>query len=120
VTARGQPASIYVPDRGDLVWLTFDPQAGHAPAGRQPAIILSPASYNRRSRLALACPITNQIKGYPFEVVLPPGLPITGAVLADHLRSVDWQARQAGPAGEVSPDVLQSVLARIAPLLGLR
>ena len=70
------PSSPSVPDRGDFVWINFDPQAGHEQAGRRPALVLSPKSYNAASGLALACPITNRVKGYPFEVVLPPGLAI--------------------------------------------
>jgi mRNA interferase MazF len=85
----------YVPERGDAVWITLNPQAGHEQAGRRPAVTLSPAAYNGRVGLALFCPITNQIKGYPFEVLLPPGLPVTGVVLADQLKSLDWQARRA-------------------------
>lgn len=107
-----------VPDAGDLVWLTFNPRAGREQAGRRPALVLSPAGYNRRSGLAVVCPITSHVKGYPFEVELPPGLPVTGAVLADHLKSLDWQARCAEPAGRIPSDVLQEVLARLASLLG--
>src|SRR5436190_23909973 len=86
----------YVPDRGDVVALTFDPQAGHEQAGRRPAVVLSPAIYNGKSGLAVFAPITNQIKRYPFEVVIPSGLPVTGVVLTDQLKSLDWQARKAG------------------------
>lgn len=82
--------SGYVPDRGDLVWLSFDPQAGREQAGRRPAVILSPASYNRSSGLALAVPVTSHVKGYPFEVPIPAGMRISGVILADHLKSVDW------------------------------
>lgn len=108
----------WVPGAGDLVWLTFDPQAGREQAGRRPAVILSPAEYNRRSGLALACPITNHVKGYPFEVHLPPGLPIGGVILADHLKSVDWRIRRAESAGRLPPGTLRDVLDRMAPLLG--
>src|SRR5436305_7255962 len=87
-------ASDYIPERGDLVWVTFTPQAGHEQAGRRPAIVLSPASYNGKSGLALVCPITNQAKGYPFEVPIPDALGVTGVVLADHVRSIDWNARR--------------------------
>ena len=103
----------WVPDAGDLIWLTFDPQAGH-----RPAVILSPCKYNRRSGLALACPITSHIKGYPFEVALPPGLPIGGVVLADHVKSVNWRMGRAEPAGRLPPDTLRDVLDRLASLLG--
>jgi mRNA interferase MazF len=108
----------YVPDRGHLVWLSFDPRAGREQAGRRPALILSPAVYNARAGLALACPITSQIKGYPFEVALPSGLPVTGVVLADHVKSVDWQARRAEFIGTVPAGVLNEVTARVGPLFG--
>jgi mRNA interferase MazF len=108
----------WAPDAGDLVWLTFDPQAGREQAGRRPAVILSPAEYNRRSGFAIACPITSHIKGYPFEVPLPEGLPIGGVVLADHLKSLDWRIRRAEPAGRLQPETLREVLDRLAPLLG--
>jgi len=85
----------YVPRRGDVVWLTFNPQAGHEQAGRRPAVVLSPTAYNQKVGLAIFCPITNQIKGYPFEVLVPAGLAITGAILADQVKSLDWRARQA-------------------------
>ena len=108
----------YVPDRGDLVWLTFDPQAGRQQAGRRPALVLSPALYNRRASLALLCPITNQAKGYPFEVALPQGLSISGVVLADHVKSADWAARRAQFAAKAPPKVVAEVTARLRPLLG--
>jgi len=107
-----------VPDAGDLVWLTFNPQAGREQAGRRSAVVLSPRSYNRRSGLALVCPITSHVKGYPFEVELPAGLPVTGAILADHLKSLDWRARRAELAGRIPEDVLHDVLDRLAALLG--
>ena len=109
----------YIPDRGDLIWLSFDPQAGREQSGRRPALVLSPASYNGRTRLALACPITSQVKGYPFEVQLPLGLPVSGVVLADHLRSIDWQARRADPIGAAPASVVDEVLDRLSPILGL-
>ncbi len=85
----------YVPERGDVVWLSFNPQLGHEQAGRRPALVLSPAVYNRTVGLAVFCPITNQIKGYPFEVVIPSGQGVTGAVLSDQVKSFDWRIRQA-------------------------
>jgi len=85
----------YVPDRGDIVWLTFNPQAGHEQAGRRPALVLSPAAYNRKVGLAIFCPVTNQVKGYPFEVLIPDGLKATGAILADQVKSLDWRKRDA-------------------------
>ena len=87
--------TAYVPDRGDIVWLTFDPRAGREQAGRRPALILSPASYNGKVGLALACPITSRVKGYPFEVPLPRSLAVSGVVLSDHIKSLDWRARKA-------------------------
>jgi mRNA interferase MazF len=85
----------YRPARGDLVWMEFDPQSGREQAGTRPAIVLSSAQYNSRARLAVICPITSQVKGYPFEVPLPDGLPIKGVVLADQVRSLDWHTRRA-------------------------
>ena len=85
----------YVPDRGDAIWITLNPQAGHEQAGRRPAVVLSPAAYNGKVGLAILCPITNQIKGYPFEVVLPAGLAVTGAILSDQVKSLDWRVRNA-------------------------
>lgn len=109
----------YVPDAGHLVKLSFDPQTGHEQAGWRPAIVLSPASYNRKSGLAVVAPITNQGKGYPFEVPLPRGLKITGFVLADALRNIDWQARKARFEGNAPEGVLYAVRERVALLLGL-
>ena len=106
----------YVPERGDLVWLSFDPQAGHEQAGRRPALVLTRSSYNRRSVLAVVCPVTRTAKGYPFEVALPDGGPVSGVVLADHIRSVDWEVRQAEPAGRVTPAVMAQVHATIIAL----
>jgi mRNA interferase MazF len=111
--------AAYVPDAGHLVKLNFDPQAGHEQAGWRPAIVLSPASYNRKSGLAVVAPITNQGKGYPFEVALPKGLKITGFVLADALHNVDWQARKARFEDKAPAGVLYAVRERIALLLGL-
>jgi mRNA interferase MazF len=110
--------AVFVPDAGGLVCLTFDPQAGHAQAGRRPALVLSPRSYNQKSGLALVCPVTNQVKGYPFEIPVPPGCGVSGAILADHLKSLDWRARQGAKIGRIPPATLDEVLARLAPLLG--
>jgi mRNA interferase MazF len=109
----------YVPERGDILWLTFDPQAGHEQAGRRPALVLSPATYNRRAGLVLVCPITNQAKGYPFEVALPKSLPISGVVLVDHLKSIDWAARRAQFVARAPADVVADVTARLRPLVSL-
>ena len=110
--------STYVPDGGDLIWLTFDPQAGHEQAGRRPALVLSPKVYNQKAGLALVCPVTNQGKGYPFEVPVPSGHGVTGVILADHVKSADWKARRAEKLGLCPLDVVNEVLARLAPLLG--
>lgn len=85
----------YIPDSGDIVWITFNPQAGHEQAGRRPALVLSPAAYNGKVGLVVLCPITSQVKGYPFEVVIPDGLGISGAILSDQVKSLDWRARKA-------------------------
>jgi mRNA interferase MazF len=107
-----------VPDRGHLVWISLDPQAGHEQAGRRPALVLSPASYNGLVELALFCPITGQAKGYPFEVELPPGLPISGVVLCDHVKSLDWRARKAEFAGIAPDELVEEVIQRLTLLLG--
>jgi mRNA interferase MazF len=103
----------YVPHRGDVAWLSFSPQAGAEQAGRRPGLFLSSKLYNRKTGLALCCPITSQQKGYPFEVVLPPGLAVTGVVLADHVKSTDWVARRATFVGTVPDELVQDVMARI-------
>lgn len=107
----------YVPDRGDAVWISFNPQAGHEQAGRRPAIVLSPAAYNRRVGLAIFCPITNQIKGYPFEVVIPTGLKVTGAVLSDQAKSLDWKVRDAELILRLPASVIDEVLKKLRTLL---
>ena len=89
-------ANRYVPQQGDVVWLDFDPQAGHEQAGRRPAVVVSPGAYNGRVGLALLCPITNQVKGYSFEVKLPEGLGVSGVILADQVKT--WIGRRAGPS----------------------
>jgi mRNA interferase MazF len=112
-------ARAYVPDAGDLVWLTFDPQAGHEQRGRRPALILSPRRYNSKARLAIACPITSHVKGYPFEVPLPPGGKISGVVLADHVKNLDWQARRLAFEAKAPADVITDVRERLRVLLRL-
>ncbi len=107
------------PRRGDVIWLEFTPQAGREQAGRRPAVVLSDASYNSKSGLALVCPVTSRAKGYPFEIPLPPGLPVSGVVLADHLRSLDWQTRQGTFICKLSAHFLGEIIARIVPLLGV-
>jgi mRNA interferase MazF len=107
----------YIPDRGDVIWLEFHPQAGHEQAGRRPALVLSPQAYNGKAGLLVCCPITSKVKGYPFEVPLPDGLGVTGVVLADQVKSLDWQARRADFIAQVSPDVVKDVLAKLNTLL---
>ena len=106
----------YVPGRGDVVWLEFKPQAGSEQAGRRPALVISPKSYNRKTGLALVCPITSRVKGYPFEVELPQGLEAKGVVLSDQIKSLDWRARRATRLGSVPGPVMQEVTARILAL----
>ena len=109
--------SSYVPDRGDLVWLEFTPQAGSEQRGRRPALVLSPKIYNGKVGLALFCPITSKIKGYPFEVELPDGTAVSGVVLSDQLKSLDWRSRKVKFIQRVSSDVMAMVSARVLPLL---
>ena len=109
--------SRYVPERGDVVWISMDPQAGHEQAGRRPALVLSPAAYNRKTSLALLCPITSQVKGYPFEVPLPEGVPVRGVVLADQVKSLDWRARNVTRFSRVPPHVQVQVFRRLAALI---
>jgi mRNA interferase MazF len=107
----------YVPDRADLVWLQFNPQAGHEQRGIRPALVVSSSEYNLKTGLALFCPITNQTKGYPFEVSLPSGLKVSGVVLADHVKNLDWKARNAKKIGTVPDDIVKRVAERIAELI---
>ena len=88
-------ARAYVPERGDIVWIDMDPQVGHEQAGRRPAVVVSPGTYNRPSDLALLCPITSQVKGYPFEIPIPEGVSVIGVILADQVKNMDWRARKA-------------------------
>ena len=110
-------AASYVPARGDLVWLQFNHQAGHEQAGHRPALVISPSSYNRRVGLALCCPVTSQVKGYPFEVLLPEGLAVEGVVLSDQIKSLDWRVRKARRIGSVPTGVLQETVGKILALV---
>lgn len=110
--------SEYVPDRGDVVWLTLHPQAGHEQAGRRPAVVLSPRHYNARVGLALFCPVTSKQKGYPFEVTLPEGIPVAGVVLADQIKSLDWRARRAVFAAQLPPENLDEIAQKLIALIG--
>jgi mRNA interferase MazF len=109
----------YVPERGDAVWITLDPQAGHEQAGRRPALVLSPAKYNGRAGLALVCPITNQAKGYPFEVIVPLGLRVGGVILADQIKSLDWRSRKVTRICTLSEDAVAAVMQKLQVLLPL-
>lgn len=107
----------YIPERGDIVWLDFDPQAGHEQAGRRPAFVLSPATYNAKTGLMLCCPITSQVKGYPFEVAVAGAAKIRGVILADQVKSLDWQVRRAEKQGKVTKAVLDEVVEKIKAIL---
>ena len=106
----------YVPDRGDIVWLQFNPQAGHEQAGHRPALVLSPASYNRRSGLMLCCPMTSQMKGYPFEVLIVSDADRDSVVLADQVKSLDWKVRKAVKKGTASIEVIAETLSKLQSL----
>ena len=99
----------YVPERGHIIWMDFSPQAGREQAGRRPALVLSPTAYNRKTGRCLACPVTSKIKGYPFELRLPPGGAVDGAVLVDHIKNQDWLARRAKKADAVADDFVDDV-----------
>jgi mRNA interferase MazF len=100
-----------------VVWLTFDPQAGHEQSGRRPAVVLSPLLYNRSSSVALFVPVTSTVKGYPFEVILPAGLPVSGAALADQLKSLDWRVRRVERICSLPADTTRQIVQRAALLL---
>ena len=107
----------YVPQRGDAIWIDFTPQTGHEQAGRPSAVVLSPESYNGKTGLAILCPITNQVKGYPFEVAISTGLGVTGVILADQVKSMDWRARHATLISALPANLLDAVLERVGTLL---
>ena len=109
--------AAFVPERGDAVWLDFDPQAGHEQRGRRPAVVLSPRSYNSKVGLALVCPITSQEKGYPFEVTIPASVAVRGVVLADQIKSLDWQVRNAELISALPPETVAEILTKIGLLI---
>ncbi len=109
----------YVPRRGDAIWISLVPQAGHEQAGRRPSIVLSPEAYNGRVGLAILCPITNQIKGYPFEVAIPPGLDVAGVILSDQVKSLDWRARRAEFIATMPNETITEALQKIGTLLAV-
>jgi mRNA interferase MazF len=112
-------ARSYLPNRGDVVWISLNPQAGHEQAGRRPAVVVSPPAYNRKVGLALLCPITSQIKGYPFEVIIPQGLKLSGAVLSDQVKSLDWRARRAELICTLPRDTIVEVVQKLRTLISL-
>ena len=107
----------YCPKRGDIVWLTFNPTAGHEQAGHRPALVLSPEPYNRKVGLAVLCPITSRVKGYPFEVKLPDGFKVSGVVLSDQVKNLDWKARKVSFCCRAPSDVLRQVLNKLGTIL---
>ena len=109
--------TTYIPERGNIVWLTFTPQAGHEQAGRRPALVLSPSAYNGKVGLAIFCPITSQIKGYPFEVAVPQGLTVGGAILSDQVKSLDWRVRKAEFICKLPDSTLTTVMKRLGTLV---
>ncbi|HJY80640.1 MAG TPA: endoribonuclease MazF [Candidatus Binatia bacterium] len=110
-------ARRYVPNRGDAVWVSFDPRAGHEQVGRRPAVVLSPEAYNGKVGLAILCPITSQVKGYPFEVMIPPDYQVGGVVLADQAKSLDWRVRKAEFICALPKAVILEVLDKLGTLL---
>jgi len=112
-------ASSYCPARGDIVWLNFSPQSGHEQAGHRPALVLSPESYNKKTGLALMCPITSHVKGYPFEVQLPTGSHISGVVLADQVRNLDWKERKAQFKSKATAPTMREVLNKLGVLIDI-
>jgi mRNA interferase MazF len=110
---------MYIPERGDVIWMDFDPQVGHEQAGRRPALVLSPAAYNGPTGLAVVCPITSRVKGFRFEVLIPSVTPpLHGVILADQVNSNDWRGRNATFIVRLPAETVDRVLARIATLLG--
>lgn len=107
----------YVPDRDDVVWMMFGPQAGHEQSGRRPAVVMSSSIYNAKTGMALCCPITSHVKGYPFEVLVPDGLKISGAILADHIRNIDWKTRRAEYICKITDKTMDEVAGKILSLL---
>ena len=108
---------VYIPSRGDIVWLTFNPQAGHEQSGRRPAVVISPKIYNEKSGLSLFCPITSKVKGYPFEVQLPKNCPIHGVILSDQLKSLDWHVRNTEFVCETPPEILNDLFNKLKTLI---
>lgn len=110
----------YMPDRGDIVWLDFNPQTGREQEGRRPALVITPDIYNGKTQLMVCCPITSRVKGYPFEVLLPSEFPLKGVILADQLKRLDWAQRRAEFKAQAPDEVLSETLQKLAALLGFR
>ena len=108
-----------LPERGALVWVDFTPQSGREQAGHRPALVISPRIYHERSKLAVVCPITSNTRPWPWKVMLPNGLPVSGAVLIDQVRSIDRSARRLRLAGEAPQPVVAEVQAKLAALFGI-
>ncbi|MDD5500738.1 MAG: endoribonuclease MazF [Candidatus Omnitrophica bacterium] len=109
----------YIPQCGDAVRISLNPQAGHEQAGRRPAVVLSPRSYNGKTGLAILCPVTSHIKGYPFEVVLPDGLPVSGAILSDQVKSLDWRVRDVELICTLPDEVVSEIMQKLGALLSI-
>ena len=107
----------FIPERGDVVWINLDPQAGHEQAGVRPVLVLSPSAYNGRVGLMVCCPITTQSKGYPFEVLIKNNLKVSGIILADQVKSLDWKARGAKKKGRISEDELSETLNKLKAVI---
>lgn len=107
----------WIPERGQAIWIDTNPQAGHEQRGRRPAVVLSPSAYNGKVGLALLCPITSQVKGYPFEVCIPEGLKVAGAILSDQVKSLDWRAREPALICKLPDDVVREALSKLNALL---
>jgi mRNA interferase MazF len=107
----------YVPKRGDIVWINLNPQSGQEQNGRRPALVLSPEAYNKRTGLAVFCPVTGQVKGYPFEVLIPEGLPVEGAILSDQVKSLDWRVRNAERICKLPKETVTEALQKLGTLI---
>ncbi len=110
-------SKLYIPDRGDIVWLSMDPQTGREQSGRRPALVISPREYNEKTDLAIFCPITSQVKGYPFEVIIPDNMEIGGVILSDQIKNLDWKTRNAEFICKLPKSALTDTINKINVLL---
>jgi mRNA interferase MazF len=108
---------VYIPKRGDFIWISFDPQAGHEQMGKRPALVVSHEGFNQKMGFALVCPVSNTQRKNPFYVVIPEGEVVTGVIMVDQMRSLDFRARKASFIGECPALLLQDVLRRIKPII---